>query len=241
MSISQRHRIRLTALALGASILAVGAPLAVGASTKVPTTASVLSAAKASMLKEGGVHVVVDSKAGVSTSRVVVDIGTSNGMEIITAGKKFVSVIVTPRYAYLRGSLTGLIKIMGLTAVQQKKLGNRSMSMKAGTVPYTNLKANLTTPVFASMLPAVTGTTLSTTGNSRSLKYLLTWTTKATTTAPQAKSVLTLSSGKATLPVTEVVTSAAGGGTSTFSRWGAYVKVSAPQSSSIVEYKSIFG
>jgi hypothetical protein len=162
MSISQRHRIRLTALALGASILAVGAPLAVGASTKVPTTASVLSAAKASMLKEGGVHVVVDSKAGVSTSRVVVDIGTSNGMEIITAGKKFVSVIVTPRYAYLRGSLTGLIKIMGLTAVQQKKLGNRSMSMKAGTVPYTNLKANLTTPVFASMLPAVTGTTLST-------------------------------------------------------------------------------
>jgi hypothetical protein len=241
MSFSHRYLVPLTSLVLGASIVAVGVPLASGAATKRPTAVSVLIAAKTSMLKAASVHVVVESKAGAATSQVVVDIGTISGTETITAGRKFVSIIVTPKYAYLNGSLTGLTKIMGFTAAQQKKLGIHSMSMKVGTAPYSNLKANLTTPVFASMLPAVTGTKLSTTGGSKSLKYLLTWMTKATTTAPQAKSVLTLSSGKATLPVTEVITSAAGGGTSKFSKWGEHVKVTAPPSSSIVTYQSIFG
>ena len=241
MSFSHHFRIQLTSLALGALIMAVSAPLASGASTKGPTTASVLNAAKASMLKEGAVHVVVVSKAGVSTSQVIVDIGMTIGSEMIAAGKKQVSIIVTPSYAYLSGSPTGLTGIMGLTVVQQKKLGTHSMSMKAGTAPYASLKANLTTPVFASMLPSVTGTKLSTTGSSSTLKYQLTWTTAATTTAPQAKSVLTFSSGKSTLPQSEVITSAAGGGTSTFSKWGEHVKVFAPSLSSTVTHKSIFG
>lgn len=241
MSLSHRLRIHLTSLALGASILAVGMPLASGASTKIPTTVSVLNAAKTSMLKAASVHVVVESKAGAATSHVVVDIGTISGKETITAGKKFVSILVTPTYAYLSGSPVGLTGIMGLTAAQQKKLGTHSMSMKVGTPPYTNLKANLTTPVFASMLPSMTGTKLSTAGSSSTLKYQLTWTTAATTTAPKAKSVLTLSSGKSTLPQLEVITSAAGGGKSTFSKWGEHVKVIAPTLSSVVTYKSIFG
>lgn len=219
----------------------LGAPLAVGASTTSPTTTSVLNAAKLSMLKKGEVHVVVASRAGKSTSQVIVDIGATSGQESITAGKKFVSIIVTPTFAYLSGSATGLTQIMGLTAAQQKKLGSHSMSMKAGTAPYTNLKANLTTTVFASMLPQATGTKLSTTGSSSTLKYQLTWTTAATATAPKAKSVLTLSSGKSTLPQSEVITSSAGGGTSTFSKWGQHVTVTAPKSSSIVTYKSVFG
>ncbi len=241
MSITLRHRIQLTTLALGATILAAGAPLTVGAATKSPTTTTVLNAAKASMLKAGGVHVVVASQAGTSTSHVVVDIGPTSGMETIMSGKKFVSIIVTPTYAYLKGSPTGLTGIMGFTAAQQKKLGDHSMSIKSSTAPYANLKANLTTPIFASMLPAVTGTKLSTTGSLSNLKYQLVWTTAATSTAPKAKSVMTLSSGKSTLPESQVITSAVGGGSSTFSRWGERVKVFAPSSSSIVTYKSVFG
>ena len=241
MLFSRRRPAQLIFLTFGASILALGAPLGVGASTKSPTTISILNAAKASMLKESGVHVVVASQAGTSTSQVTVDIGLASGQETITAGKKVVTIIVTPTFAYLSGSATGLTQIMGLTAAQQKKLGSHSMSMKAGTAPYTNLKVNLTTTVFASMLPSAKGTKLSTTGSSSTLRYQLTWTTPATATAPKAKSVLTLSSGKSILPEFEVITSTAGGGTSAFSQWGEHVKVIAPSSSSIVTYKSVFG
>ena len=241
MSIFHRNRLRLTSLTLGSSILVLGGPLLAGASAKMPTLVSVLNAAKVSMLNEGGVHVEVTSRAGTSTSHVVVDIGLVSGKESIASGKKFVSIIVTPTYAYLSGSPTGLTGFMGLTTAQQKKLGAHSMSIKAGTAPYSNLKANLTTLVFASTLPSVIGTKLSTYRSASTLKYQLTWTTAATATAPKAKSVMTLSSGKSTLPQMEVITSAVGGGTSTFSKWGERIKVSAPTSSSVVTYKSVFG
>ena len=241
MYFSHRYRFYLTSFALGASLAAVGMPVTSGASTNSPTMTSVLKLAKASMLKEGGVHVEVASRAGTSTSQVVVDIGPTSGKESITSGKKFVSIIVTPTYAYLSGSPTGLTRIMGLTTAQQKKLGAHSMSIKAGTAPYANLKANLTTPVFASMLPSVIGTKLSTSGSASTLKYQLTWTTAATATAPKTKSVMTLSSGKSPLPLMEVIASAVGGGTSTFTRWGEHIKVVAPTSSSVVTYKSVFG
>ncbi len=241
MASFRRYRFLLTFMALFTTAVAVVTPSVAQASSKNPTTTSVLNAAKTALSKQVGVHVTVNSKSGAVASNVVVDIGSTSGSEVITSGKSVIKISVTPTYAYLSGSSVGLTTIMGLTAAQSKKVGSLSITMKAGTAPYSNFKANLTSTVLVAMLPATKGTVLSTTGTNGSKVYKLSWTTKATSSRPTTKSVLTLSSDKVTLPIKEVITSSAGGGTTTFSKWGEQVKVDVPSSASTIAYAKVFG
>jgi hypothetical protein len=238
MPLRRRHSIQFTSLALGAVLLVGAVPLAAGASVTSPTTKSVLKAAQKAMLKESGVHVKVTSTNGTDTSNVVVDIGAKYGAETIQDGTKKVSIIVTPTAAYLSGTKTGLTDIMGLTAPEQKKVGTLSIIMKAGTTPYQSFAANLTTSVLPTILPAQKGTTFSV-GTGSKKNYLLTWKTAATSSAGATKNVFTISSGKKTLPVKEVVTSKGGGGTTTFSKWGEDVVETAPKASATVPYTTV--
>lgn len=238
MSYLRKRHYQLLSVALGATIVAASAPLLAGASTKESAT-SVITAAKASMLKKVSVHVVVISKAGSNLSKVVVDIGSQSGQEIITSGAKVVAITITPKYAYLSGSATGLTGIMGLTSVQQKKIGSMAMAMKAGTPQYKSLTANLTTPVFASMLPAVKGTVLTKTGSARTKQYVLSWSSPASSTSTKTATVMSLSSGARTLPVTEKITSASGSGITTYSKWGEKVTPKVPTAT--ISYASVFG
>jgi hypothetical protein len=238
MSYRHRHSVQLTSLALGVVLLVGGAPFAAGASVNSPTTSSVLAAAKKAMSKESGVHVKVTSTNGTDTSNVVVDIGAKYGAETIQDGAKKVSIIVTPTAAYLSGTKTGLTQIMGLTAPEEKKVGSLSIVMKAGTTPYQSFAANLTTSVLPTILPALKGTTFSV-GSGSKKNYLLTWKTAATSSAGATKNVFTISSGKKTLPVKEVVTSKGGGGSTTFTKWGEDVTESAPAGSSTIAYAKV--
>jgi len=230
----------LTVTLLSVAALAI-APVAANASVKNPSTTSVLAAAHLAVANVNGVHIVVSSHAGKIASSVVVDIGKTSGTETITSGTESITILVTPTYAYLRGSATGLTKIMGLTAAQQKIVGTKSLSMKAGTTPYINFKNNLTTPALSAMLPAVIGTTYSSTTHNKVKSYVLTWTTKATTTTLKTVSVLTFPSSGPTLPMTETITSKTGGGTTTFSKWGESPNVTAPSALSTVPYTALFG
>lgn len=227
-----------TTLSVAAVALLAFGPSA-QASVKDPTTASVLKAAKAAMLKESGVHIVVDSRSGKTTSAIIVDIGTSSGVETITSGKESVTIEVTPKWAYLSGSASGLTTVMGLTSAEQKKVGSSSVSMKAGTTPYKNLKENLTVSILPTLLPVAKGTSFSVGGGSNSKDYQLTWSTAATSSEPKTKSVLTISSGSKTLPLDEVISSSTGGGTTVFSKWGENVSVKKP--ASLVTYTKVFG
>jgi hypothetical protein len=238
MSLLRTRRYQLLSLALGAAVFVTATPLVAGASSKATAT-SVITAAQASMLKKVSVHVVVKSKAGTHLSKVVVDIGSKSGQETISSGTKTVTITITPTYAYLSGSATGLTQIMGLTSAEQTKIGSKAMAMKVGTSQYSNLKSNLTTPVFASMLPAVKGSMLTTTGSGNSKQYVLSWTTAATSTSAKTSTVMSLSSGASPLPVKEKITSAKGSGITTYSRWGE--KVSPKPPTSIVTYTSVFG
>ncbi len=220
--------------------LVIAVPLSAQASVKNPTAASVLKATKAAMIKQSGVHVKVTSLTGKSTSSVVVDIGSSFGMESITTGIKKVIIIVTPTYAYLSGSPTGLISIMGLTSTQEKKVGTRSISMKAGTAPYISFKSRLTTTVLSGILPVTRGTTFSV-ANDKMRDYRLTWKSKSTTSASEIKSILTISSGDKTLPKKETISSSTGGGSTTFSKWGENVTEVAPAMSSTIPYAKVLG
>src|ERR1700690_4472979 len=143
MSFSPRRRLQLVSLALGLTVVLAVTPLSAQASVKNPTAKSVLKAALKAMTKTSGVHIYVTSTQGTVASVVVVDIGTTYGQETITSGKNTVKIIVTPTDAYLSGSPTGLVKIMQLTAAEQKKGGNLWVVVKSGTTPYTSFHSNL--------------------------------------------------------------------------------------------------
>jgi hypothetical protein len=240
MSFSPRSRIQLISLALGVTLVLGVTPMAAQASVKSPTSKTVLSAARKAMAKEAGVHIYVTSTTGTVRSVVVVDIGATYGRETITSGKNFVKIIVTPTDAYLSGSSTGLTKIMGLTAAEQKKVGTLSVVMKAGTSPYTSFHTNLTTTVLSGILPGAKGTTYKVSGD-RAKDYLLSWKTAASGTASATHSVLTVSSGSRTLPIKEVITGTTGGGTTAFSKWGEHVKEHAPRAANTIAYAKVIG
>lgn len=221
--------------------MGAGVPLVAQASVATPNASSVLIAARAALEKVTGVHITVASKAGKINSTVVVDIGTTDGKESITSGADSISIIVTPTYAYLSGSATGLMKIMGLSAAQVKIVGKKSLAMKAGTTPYNNFKGNLTSPALLALLPVSKGTTLSTTFIKNVKDYQLHWTTTATSRSQLTKSVLTLSATGPRLPIRETITSATGGGITNFSHWGEHVSVIIPAPSATVSYAKLFG
>ena len=172
---------------------------------------------------------------------VVVDIGKTSGVETVSSGLKKVTITVTPSFAYLSGTASGLATIMGLTAAQVKTVGTRSISMAAGSGPYTNFARNLLSPVLLGMLPLSKGTTLKKGTHNNKVDYLLSWTTKASATTPVTKSVLTIASDKTSLPIKETIASSSGGGTTIFSNWGEKVNVQVPSASSIVTYAKVFG
>ncbi len=238
MSISRRPILSLLSLALGSTVFVSALPIAAQASVKNPTTASVIKATNKTLLKQIGVHVAVNSISNGKKSAVSVDIGSSYGFEQIVSGKNKVTIIVTPTWAYLSGSKTGLISIMGLSAAQQKKVGTLWVSMKAATTPYESFSANLTTSVLGHILPTVKGTKFSTDSTSKK-DYELTWKTAATSTAAATKSILKISSGSKTLPLSEKITSTGGGGTTVFSKWGEHVTETAPSSSDTIAYATV--
>lgn len=234
-----RHRLHLTFLAFAIVALAVAAPIAVQASVKGPSVGSIVRTAKATLAHESGVHVLVTSKISSSSTKVVADVGVTSGEETITKGTDEVTIRVTSTYAYLSGNAAGLTTLMGLSTKEQKKVGTDVISMKAGTTPYKSLASSITIPVLANLLPTIKGTTYSARTVDGQRYYELSWTTKPTSTTSKSKTVLTLSSGPAALPVREVNTSSSGTGTTTFSKWGEYVSVSVPSASQIIPYSKV--
>lgn len=229
MNLHPRNQLRLAAATLAVTTLGGVLPVSAGASSN-PSAASLIAATKADLAKQSSVHVVVTSTSGGTKSSVVVDIGTSNGVETITTGKESVTISLTPTYAYLTGSALGLTTMMGLTAAQQKRVGNKAISMAAGTTPYKNFKANLTFTILSTVLPSLTGTKLGRGTGANANNYVLSWSTKAVGTSPATKSSLTISSGKNNLPISEYITSSSGNGTTSFSNWGEHIKVPVPSS-----------
>ncbi len=210
------------------------------AATTAPTAASVLKAASHDLAKQSGVHIVALTTTGKTKSKVVVDLGPTTGLETIYQGSRSVTITVNAKDAFVKGTKDGLMKIMGLTAAQVKLVGSKSIEMVAGTSPYKSFSASLTTAALTEFLPKAKGTTLLPVVQG-SGRFRLKWTVKGTTAATNVTSVLDVSSGSPSLPIVEVITGKTGGGTTTFSKWGESVNVSAPSSSDTVAYSKVFG
>jgi hypothetical protein len=235
----KRTSLLLSSLGLLSVSLVFGAPLEAQASVANPTAASVIAAASAAVKKEAGVHVHVSTVSGKVDTTVDAKIGTLNGVETYTQGDATFIITVTPTFAYLSGSSTGLTSVMGLSATEQKKVGAASISMKVGSTPYKTFESNLTSSAFTQLLPPIKGTTLLPTRDKKTNGYQLKWKTAATSTAAATTSVLTISSGAKTLPIKEKVTTSGGSSQTTFSNWGKKVTVDVPTKT--ITYAKVFG
>lgn len=234
---SPLRRRSLRALVAVTAAATLAGPLTAGAST--PTAASLIKAAKAAVKAQSGVHVVVRTTSGKTSTRVVVDIGASTGVEAISSGAKFVKITVTAADVFVAGNKSGLMTLMGLTAAQQKIVGTKAITVAAGSAPYNSFKASLTTPALVAFLPAVKGTTLAPLA-SGSGHYKLTWSSAATSTAAKVTSVLYLASSGATLPQSETTKSTTSSGSTVFSHWGETVNPSSPAKADQIAYSKVF-
>jgi hypothetical protein len=237
MRILQRRSLQLSALALIATTVGGAFSLSAQAST-TPTAATVIASAKTSLAKETGVHIAVSTTEDKVLSTVVANIGTSSGYETYKKGKETFTITVTPTYAYLSGSNSGLTTLMGLTSAEAKKVGTKAISIKKGISQYTTFKTNLTSAAFSQLLPAVKGTTLLAARDKTTNGYQLTWTTAATSSAPKTTSLLVISSGSANVPLKESVSTSSGESHTTFTKWNKSFNVKVP--SSTIAYSKVF-
>jgi hypothetical protein len=232
---------RRAALELGAAAIVVSSALVALSPAGAATTSSILSGAKAAIATQTSVHLYVYSESGSASSTVVVDLGTKSGVETIREGKESVTIEVTPTYAYMSGTSSGLTSIIGLTAAQAKKIGKDWMSMKAGTTPYSDLKSTTTMSTLANLLPKAKGISLSLTDVKGTKLYVLSWTAAATSSTPKTVNTFSFSAVGAPLPVEEVSTGSTGSGTTQFSRWGEQVVVNVPPAASTITYSKVVG
>jgi len=237
MKSSRRAPLFLSALVFSTVAVVSSFALSASAVTK-PTTKTLIKATSSELAKQTSVHIKVYALAANSSSSVVADIGKKTGTETFTKGAETFSITVTPTYAYLSGSKTGLTEIMGLSAAEQKKVGKSSISMKVGSTPYATFKSNLTVGALLHLLPTAKGTTLLAKRDKATHGYDLKWVTPASSQSPKSTTVLTISSGKKSLPSKELVTTSAGTSETTFSKWGEGVQVVVP--SSTIPYNTIF-
>jgi len=237
MNRRSRTGFHVSSLVLAAALVA-SVPVAAGASVKNPTTITVVAATKAALAKTRGVHVSVETMLNKVVSSVVADIGQKSGTETYVEGDETFTISVTPMYAYLSGSKTGLTKLMGLSAAEQAKVGSSWIAMKEGSAPYTPFQSNLTTGAFANLMPPVKNTTLLAARSKTNGGYQIKWTEPASSSGPKSTTIMTISSGKKTLPIEEAVSTSNGNSTTKFSKWGETVHVAVP--SSVIAYAKVF-
>jgi hypothetical protein len=163
-------------------------------------------------------------------------------METIALGAATATIKVTPSYAYISGSSSGLTTIFGLSAAQAKKVGKHWVSFKAGTSQYSDFKSGVTMSSVDSVLPEAKGTKTSMADVKGTKVHVLTWTVAATSSTPKTSNTLTISAVGAALPIKGTASDAAGDHeTLLLSNWGEHVSVSAPPAASTISYSQLTG
>lgn len=241
MDLFERRRAPFFFLALGVAGFVVASAFVGVLAASATTTSSVLTAVKAALKTQTGVHLVISSKSGYSSTSVVADLGTQSGSEKYSSGKVTISIEVTRTDAYVSGSSEGLMSFLGLSASQAKKVGSDWIAAQAGTSEYSKLKPGTTISAVAGLLPKAKGTTLSSEITNGTKLYVLKWTTPATATLPKALNTFAVSAVGTPLPVEETVTGPSGSGTTHFSKWGEHVVIATPPAASTVAYSKVMG
>ncbi|MCU1492871.1 MAG: hypothetical protein JWO62_635 [Acidimicrobiaceae bacterium] len=233
------RRRRAVALTVAVPLLAASAGLGESAAaaatvshSSTPTTANLVTAAKKAMLAKKSVHFELFSLASGTSEHIVADAGASTGRQVITSGKSTASVLVTTTDAYFDGNASGLSLFFGMPAADITKVGSKWVYVKAGTTQYTSFKNGVVSSSLpASFLPtaAQVKTTTITNGTVANKRvYILKWTT--TSSGKKVTETINLDATGTSLPISASGVSGKNHTTTTFSKWGEQIKLTAPTS-----------
>jgi hypothetical protein len=209
------------------------------AQAKAAVASSVINAADDSMLTQKAVRMVISSSPSASGQRIVADIGSVTGVEMIGSGSATATIRITSKAAYFTGSTAGLTAYIGLSAKAAAKASSHWVMIKAGTPEYQDLAVEDTIASLpSSILPSASDiTSVSNTTVDGQKAYVLSWTANSSGTSIKARLVLTIT--PQVLPVSETVSTSAQSKTITFSRWGAPFTVTAP--ALVIPYTQVSG
>jgi hypothetical protein len=209
------------------------------AQAKGAVASSVINAADDSMLTQKAVRMVISSSPSASGQRIVADIGSVTGVEMIGSGSATATIRITSQAAYFTGSPAGLTAYIGLSAKAAAKVGSHWVMIKAGTPEYQDLAVEDTIASLpSSILPSASDiTSVSNTTVNGQKAYVLSWTATSSGTSIKARLILTTT--PQVLPVSETVATSAQSKTITFSRWGAPFTVTAP--APVIPYTQVSG
>jgi hypothetical protein len=225
----RKARRRIGGLAVGSMAAALFALSATAGAANV-SASSLIQSTDAAIAKAGAAHVsfVAHSTSASKTERIVADVGTSSGKELVSEGKAVLTVEATKSDAYVEGNSQGLTTLFGLSSADAKKLGSKWEVWKSGTSGYRTIKADVTLSSITALIPKAKGTTVSTEVIDGTTYSVLTWKVAATKSTPKLTDKLTVSTGTAVLPATEMSTDSEGTADMTLSDWGEPITVVAP-------------
>lgn len=224
------------------TVVAVASAFASAAGAADVSAGSIITSARAGIAAQTGVHVVFTAHSGSTgiTEKIVADVGVSGGSEAIAEGSAKVAIRVTPAFAYVSGTSTGLTTLYGMGSAAAKKLGSKWESWKVGTSMFNDLKGDLTMKSVSALLPEAKGTKVSTRVRPSGTVDVLTWVTPATTSVPKLSNTLSIPAAGPALPMNKTATASGGTKISTqLSKWGEDVIVQPPPSDETVPGKSI--
>jgi len=225
---------------LAASLAAAAAGLAAvtGSATAATSAKAKYQAAMKAAAAQNVHYVSTATEQGISLE-VVGDTGKTSGSQVLEVQKgsttEELSVLLIAKTGYVRGNVSALEKVLGLTAAQSKSYKNRWLSFPASTGSLSELVSGLRDSEIASEL-AMTGPY--TMGGTKMIDGQLTQAIKgraATSSGTKVPIVLYVAATGPPRPVREVTNpdakSSAIQGTVTFSDWGETTHPVAPATS----------
>jgi len=217
---------------------AVGVAAASGSATAATGAKAKYQAAMRAAAAQNVHYVSTATEQGIS-QEVVADTGKSSGSQLLEVQKGSIteelSVVLIGKSGYVRGNVSALEKVLGLTAAQSSTYQNRWLSFPTSTGSLSELVSGL---LDSEVAPELEMTGAYTFGGTKVIGGHLTQAIKGTAASSSGNKVpivLYVESSGTPLPVQEVTNpnakSSAIRGTVTFSNWGEVTHPVAPATS----------
>ena len=181
------------------------------------------------------VHEVGKVTAPAETAKVVNDIGTSSGRQVIVVNGAHAEVIIVHKVAYIKGDSKAVINYFQLTKTDPAKYANKWLSITSSSSGYANVSQSVTlkSDFDTWKIPGKLTEGKATTVDGKSVIPIKGKVTLSASSPSVSVTLYVSASGK-TLPVEIVLTSTSETEVVQWSKWGSPVSLSAPSKSTPV-------
>jgi hypothetical protein len=175
------------------------------------------------------VHEVGTVTAPSENAKVVNDIGTTSGRQVIVVNGAHAEVIIVHKVAYIKGDSKAVVNYFQLTKTDPAKYANKWLSITSSNTGYANVSQSVTlkSDFDTWKIPGTLSEGKKTTVNGKSV-IPITGKVTMTASAPAVSVTLYVTASGKTLPVEIVLKSTTENETVKWSKWGSPVSLAAP-------------